>query len=117
MNTRELGRLGENLAKKFLTARSYKIIKENFWCRYGEVDLIAEEANDLVFIEVKLLKSVSFILPQEQVDRKKQEQIKRVTRYYLSRYPKTKNIRFDVVAINYQQGNSRIKIFKNAFYC
>lgn len=49
----EIGKLGENLATRYLSSVGYKILKRNFRDKYGEVDIIAECDNELVFIEVK----------------------------------------------------------------
>ena len=49
----ELGRFGEKVAAKYLESKGYDIIQKNFMCRQGEIDIIARDFNELVFIEVK----------------------------------------------------------------
>ncbi len=58
MNKRELGKLGEQLAVNFYLSKGYKIINKNWYCRYGEIDLITKPKSTNVsciyFVEVKL---------------------------------------------------------------
>ncbi|TDX51955.1 YraN family protein [Orenia marismortui] len=117
MNTRRIGRRGEKLARDFLVKKGYKIVEENFWCRYGEIDLIAKKEAYLVFIEVKLSNIASYFTPQEKVDYKKQLKLKKVASYYLSLHQIDSDFRFDVVAISAYRGKEEIELFKNAFYC
>ena len=116
MNTREVGKLGENIAKSFLKKEGYKIIEENFWCRYGEIDIIAKEEEYIVFIEVKLTTNNSFINPQEKVDYTKRKHLIKVARYYLSKHQKEFNFRFDVVAICNYKHNREVNLIRNAFF-
>ncbi|PRX26649.1 putative endonuclease [Orenia metallireducens] len=117
MDTRSLGRMGEELAKLFLEKEGYQIIEENFWCRYGEIDLIALQKDYLVFIEVKLSSNKSYMNPQEKVDYRKQKKLEQVARYYLSNKQVESDFRFDVVAISGDKRDREIELFKNAFYC
>jgi len=111
MDSRRKGKLGERLAKDFLIRRGYLILEENFWCRYGEIDLIAKDSTYLVFIEVKLVKNRAFVDAKEQVNYSKREHLKRVARYYLSYHQLDGDFRFDVVAIS----NGEIELIQNAF--
>lgn len=115
MNNRELGSYGERLAADFLKKRGYIILEHNFWCCYGEVDLIAKSNNFLVFIEVKLA-SHNFIAPQYKIDKHKQRKIKQVAQYYLALRDFDLDLRFDVVLINLQKNKPDIKLIKNAFW-
>jgi len=117
LDTRSLGRMGEELAKLFLEKEGYQIIEENFWCRYGEIDLIAKEEEYLVFVEVKLSNNKSYMSPQEKVDYRKQKKLEQVARYYLSNKQVESDFRFDVVAISGDKRDREIELFKNAFYC
>ncbi|MCK8816549.1 YraN family protein [Natroniella sulfidigena] len=117
MNTRKQGANGEKIAKKFLEKRDYRILEENFWTRYGEVDLIAQEGDYLVFVEVKSATTRSFASPLEKIDYKKRQHLIRVARYYLSLQQREVDFRFDVVAILSYQQEDKIKLIKNAFLC
>lgn len=113
LNKRQMGAAKEKLAGKLLTLHGYEILEHNYRCRSGEVDIIAREGGDLVFVEVKY-RSDDEALPQEAVDHNKQRHICRVARQYCYRNNYQGNCRFDVVAIRGQQ----YQIIRDAFeYC
>ena len=113
MNKRQLGSAKEKLAGKLLALNGYEILEYNYRCRVGEVDIIAREGGDLVFVEVKFRQDEN-ALPQEAVDGRKQRHICRAARDYCYRKHFEGNCRFDVVAIRGQQ----YQIIRNAFeYC
>ena len=60
-----LGGAGERLAAGWLEARGYRVLARNWRCVYGELDLIAEEADELVFVEVKTRRGVAHGVPEE----------------------------------------------------
>ena len=95
-----LGRTGERLAAEELTHRGYTIIERNFRCRHGEIDLIAEDANDLIFVEVKTRRGNAYGLPEEAVTPRKQQKIVQVATYYLDLHQcSERSWRIDVVAV------------------
>lgn len=110
LNKRQVGAAKEKLAGKLLTLHGYEILEYNYRCRMGEVDIIAREGGDIVFVEVKY-RSDEETLPQEAVDEWKQRHICRVARDYCYRKQYEGNCRFDVVAIRGQQ----YQIIRNAF--
>ena len=114
LNRREKGSVGENIAKYYLSNSGYRIIEQNYWTGAGEIDLIAVEKNSIVFIEVKLRKSIDYGYPSEAVDIKKQNRIKKAALIYISKLKiKGMDVRFDVVEIFYD--DKKYKIIKNAF--
>ena len=94
-----LGRWGEDLAAAYLQQHGMIILERNFRGKRGEVDIIARDGNDLVFVEVKTRSSCAFGTPQEAVDRRKQQQIIHLAEIYLQRHPSRLQPRFDVVAV------------------
>ena len=90
---------GEDIAAKFLRKKRYKLIAANYKCRFGEIDLIAENRRYLVFVEVKLRKSANFAGAAEFVDHRKQKRIRTTAELYLSNYPTDLQPRFDVIEI------------------
>ena len=95
-----LGQTGERLAAECLEQRGYRIIEHNYRCPYGEIDLIAEEGQDLVFIEVKTRRGTSYGLPEEAVNRRKQQKLVCSACHYLSLQPSSdRSWRIDVVAV------------------
>lgn len=116
MEKKELGKKGEETARRFLKSKGYRIIERNYVCKMGEIDLIAREKDTLVFIEVKTRRSTAFGPPQTAVDQRKQEQLSRAALYYL----KEKRLegvkaRFDVVAILLGPEGEEINLIRNAF--
>ncbi|MDP4119220.1 MAG: YraN family protein [Bacillota bacterium] len=90
---------GENFATKYLRRRGYKILCQNYRVNFGEIDIIAETKDTLVFVEVKQRKSVKFGLPREAVGSVKQSKICRTAEMYLVKNKTDKKIRFDVVEV------------------
>ena len=116
METKELGKKGEELALRFLKKRGYQIIEKNYTCQMGEMDIIAREKDTLVFIEVKTRTSTIFGPPQLAVNNAKQRQLSKVALYYLKE-KRLEDIkaRFDVVAILLGQEAEEIELIRDAF--
>ncbi|UCD84926.1 MAG: YraN family protein [Deltaproteobacteria bacterium] len=114
---KDFGKAGEELAAKYLRKRKYKIIKRNYSCPYGEIDIIALDGKSLVFIEVKTRSSTTFGPPQSAVDRKKQIQISKVATDFIKRKKITRmDMRFDVVSVQLLPGDEfRVELIRNAF--
>ena len=90
----ELGRIGEDIAAKYLVNSNYEIIERNFRCKQGEIDIIAKED------EVKTRSNVACGRPSEAVNQVKQKHIKKATKYYIY-LNKLENhyIRIDVIEV------------------
>ena len=83
MDRRELGQIGENTAADVLRAKGYRILKQNYRCRYGEIDIIAERYGDMSFVEVKTRQSLNYGRPCEAVTEEKRRHMKRAAQCYL----------------------------------
>ncbi len=84
MNRKQIeGKMGEKEAATYLEKQGYKIICMNFKCMRGEIDIIAEENDIVVFIEVKTRTSKEYGEAGEAVDHKKQKHIYDAARYFL----------------------------------
>ena len=112
-----LGARGEDLAVKYLKKKGYKVIERNYRCQRGEIDLVARQGDTLVFVEIKSRSSSGFGLPQEAVDRFKQDKLIEVARAYLAERRLTEDIsmRFDVVAVQLTATGPDIELIKDAF--
>ena len=85
MKRREFGTMGEDLAVEFLKKYGYQIVCRNFYCRFGEVDIIATDTGDqLIFLEVKTRRGNAFGPPETSVDWRKQRKIRHAAMYFLS---------------------------------
>ena len=111
-NTKIYGVTGEQEAKNYLVKKGYKIVKMNFSCKIGEIDIIAMDKDTLVFVEVKARNTAMFGLPREAVTAKKLYKIRRIAELYLQRYSTLdQKIRFDVIEIL----GDKITHIENAF--
>ena len=84
MDRRVLGQIGENTAADVLRAKGYRILRQNYRCRHGEIDIIAErKSGEISFVEVKTRQNFHFGRPCEAVTKEKKSHIRRVARCYL----------------------------------
>lgn len=96
----EIGKIGEDLAVKFLEKIGYKIIERNFECRQGEIDIISIDKEEIVFIEVKTRTNIKYGRPIDAVNTIKQKHLIRAVEYYLySKHLENKFIRIDVMEV------------------
>ncbi|MGS4345755.1 YraN family protein [Myroides odoratus] len=115
-NTRDLGKLGEELAVEFLQEKGYHIIARNWTYRKAEIDIIAEVDTFLVFIEVKTRSSTDFGQPQEFL---KSPQIRRLVAAadaFVRQSRRKEEVRFDIVAISIKKSVPDIEHIERAFY-
>lgn len=117
MKRRETGILGERLARDFLIGHGYHILETNYRSPYGEIDIIAQHKDHLVFIEVRTKKSREFGSPEESITQDKKEKIIATAWHYLQSRDKPPLLwRIDTVAVELNQRNKplRIEITENA---
>ncbi|GBD96573.1 MAG TPA: YraN family protein [Nitrospirae bacterium] len=110
-----LGQKGEELAVKYLRKKGYKIIKQNFKTRIGEIDIIANDGGTLVFVEVKTRESIAYGMPFEAVNSYKRRKIANVALLYLKKIKEVPPCRFDVVSLYYDHGKPEFNLIKDAF--
>lgn len=109
----EIGKLGEDLACKYLQDKGYKIIERNFEARQGEIDIIAKDPNELVFIEVKTRSNISYGKPAEAVNEIKQNHLIKTIEYYVySRHLEDEFIRIDIIEIYLLKNKYRVNHIK-----
>lgn len=96
-----LGDLGERLAKAYLLERGYLIIASNYRCAAGEIDLIAQDDADLVFVEVRTRRGDAFGTPEESVTAKKQQRLIAAAETYLQDHDlDAAHWRIDVIGVH-----------------
>ena len=107
------------MAAEYLRKKRYKLVAAGYRSRFGEIDLIVENKQYLVFVEVKLRKSGDFAAPREYVNRAKQDKIRVTASMYLSQNPTKLQPRFDVIEIFAPDGamtkNPEITHLEDAF--
>lgn len=113
LSKKKLGTIGEDISCKYLEKIGYKIIERNFTCRQGEIDIIAKDKEEFVFIEVKTRRNYLYGQAKEAVNEPKQKHILKSTKYYLYIH-KLDNafIRFDVIEIYYIKNKIKLKHIK-----
>ena len=108
------GKIGENIANKYLISLGMTIICSNYRTKFGEIDIIAKLENKIIFVEVKSRMSKDYGLACEAVDYKKASKITSVAKYYISTNNlKNYEIRFDVIEIYFIE--EKINHIENAF--
>ena len=117
MHSRDIGALGEKIAAEYLTSLGYMIRERNFRSREGEIDIIAEKDDFLVFIEVRTRTSNSYGTPEESVTAQKKERLIALAEAYREdREDLPSSWRIDVVAIELgpKRKVARLEIIENA---
>lgn len=94
-----MGRWGEALAADFLRQQGYEIVAAGWRCRFGELDLVAQDSIYLCFVEVKLRRSTAFGTAGEFVDVRKQQRLRTTAQLYLQQNPTGLQPRFDVIEV------------------
>lgn len=98
------GRLGENYIARFLEKKGYHIIKRNYHCRFGEIDIIAENDQYIAFVEVKTRKKDGLVAPFEAITPAKCQKIVLTAGQYITENTVTKQPRFDAAAVYTENG-------------
>ncbi|MGA7160121.1 MAG: YraN family protein [Bacteroidota bacterium] len=116
MSTKEIGNSGERNAVSFLQHQGFVILERNYRSNHGEIDVVAMDGDNLVFVEVKFRHGTRFGSPEEAVTPAKQGLIRRTAEGYVQE-KNLSNIpcRFDVVAITAEKGMKKFVHYKNAF--
>lgn len=116
VSKRAIGNEGERFAVAFLERQGLLILGRNYTFNHGEIDIVAKEGDELVFVEVKMRRSKRFGLPEDSVTPAKQNLIRRTAEGYIEeRNLRNVPCRFDVVAILVENGVRKFVHYKNAF--
>lgn len=113
---RKAGNIGEDAVCGFLVRHGYEIIKRNFTVRGGEIDIIAEKADIIAFVEVKTRTIGSMTSAEEAVDLRKQRLIITTAQAYLQNVAQPLQCRFDVATVETEGGKvKKLRYYVNAF--
>ncbi len=117
MDKKQTGKIGENLSKKYLLSKGYTYIQSNYHSKFGEVDLIFMDNQELVFVEIKARTSDKFGLPIESMSPKKRLKILKTALTFLdTATPKSFigwRIDFIGIKLNYSDNKAKIQHIKN----
>jgi len=109
----EFGKFGEDIAINYLQKQKYKVIERNFVCKQGEIDIIAKDNNEIVFVEVKTRTSIKYGNPIEAVNRNKIKHLYNSAQFYLYKNKlQNRFVRFDVIEIYIKNKKCYIKHHK-----
>jgi len=112
-----IGKLGEDIAVKYLEEHGYKILDRNYRKPWGEIDIVAQQSDELIFVEVKAQNQAFEWRPEENITFHKKHQLSRIVATYLktNKIPEDQNWRIDVLAIklNLNTENAQIEHIQN----
>jgi len=115
----QTGYCGEDFVAQYLSSQGYEIVRRNYHCIYGEIDIIAKDGNFIVFIEVKVRKKGSLVSPLESVSRSKKTKIIKSAVKYMTENGWDLQPRFDIFALEIENSGNfqapEFEHFKNAF--
>ncbi len=114
-----LGNAGEQIVADLLKSKKFQILAQNYRTKLGEIDLIAQKDELLVFVEVKTRKNEYFPI-SNVVTFSKQTKMSRTAKYFIVQnnvdiYSKV--CRFDVATVILNNGNFKVEYIENAFFC
>ena len=99
--TSEVGKWAECVAAHFLKSKGFRILARNFSTRFGEIDIIAQDKNYIVFAEVRFRGKGSLLLPEETITPKKQQCIKTTASIFMNKFDLADAfVRFDVICVS-----------------
>ena len=117
---KDIGSYTENIAATYLLSNGYSILDRNYRNKFGEVDIICQKDNLIIFVEIKSRYTNSFGSPLESVSCHKQNKIILLSKYYIL-YKKLSdfNIRYDVIEIylNHLNNTYEVNHLEDAFRC
>ena len=108
------GKKGEDLAAKYLAQLGYRVLQRNWYCRWGEIDLVAKEGGSIIFVEVKYRSAGWFGDPHQAVNAAKLRALRRsIQRYIYLHKLFDQAHRLDVICIRHEKGKFKLKHYKS----
>jgi putative endonuclease len=108
----ESGKEGEKRAAEFLQLKGWKIIAQNYRYKHGELDIIGIDKDVLVFVEVKFRKNNNFGFPEDFVNNRKMDMVRKTAINFMIKENWQNDIRFDIISIT---GEETPEHFEDAF--
>ena len=118
MNKPQLGLAGQNRAEAYLQAKGLTTLATNYNAAgKGEIDLIMQQGSYIVFVEVKLRRSLNYGQPREAVNWRKQQKIKKAAMFYIaSQKLNDTDFRFDCVEVYDSPAGLKVEHIEDAFW-
>jgi putative endonuclease len=116
-NQQKIGKLAEKAASAYLQQQGLRILTSNFQCYVGEIDLIMQDKNDIVFVEVRHRGYQDYGSGLESVNYYKMRKLIKTATYYLQKTELLYKVtsRFDIISMSGEITNPKIEWVKNAF--
>jgi putative endonuclease len=113
----QIGHAAESQACNYLQQRGLKIITRNYRSPYGELDLVMQDHDHMVFVEVRFRRHNQYGSGADSVNSRKQDKLIKTALYYLQQHPKQAKqpVRFDVISLSAADGETDIEWIKDAF--
>lgn len=116
----EIGKYGEDMVERFLMKEGFRTVRRNYHSRYGEIDIVAEKGEYILFVEVKTREEASPISPKGAVSRTKQKKIVLTAKDYIRKLRVNINYRYDIAEVVYSidengEFHAALNYIKNAF--
>lgn len=116
MNKALIGNYGELTALRYLRFHGYRIISANYRCKFGEIDIIAEDKKYICFVEVKTRSENNFFSPAEAVDFSKRNKLISSANLFMKNYDMKRQPRFDIIEVYFSDDEpSRLNHIEGAF--
>lgn len=114
----KIGQRAELKACLYLQKQGLKLIRQNYTCFHGEIDLIMRDKEDIVFIEVRCRSRIDYGRSAETITLAKQKKIIRAATHFLQKNEWLYKVcsRFDVIAIERKDNKWQLEWIKNAFW-
>ena len=111
-----LGKKGEDIAARYLSAKGYKILERNRRFGRDEIDIIAMDGETIVMVEVKTRSTEYFGRPEEAVTQRKQEFLIRAAEEYVIQNETDNELRFDIISVIIEKNKQTVRHIEDAFY-
>lgn len=116
VSTRKTGEMAERLAKEYLIKNGFKILEMNWYHGHLELDIVAQDGDELVIVEVKSRNGLRYEHPSEAVTNTKIKRIVEAADAYLIEKELEVDTRFDIITVVFFNDNFELEHFPDAFY-
>ncbi len=115
IHTRDIGMIAEDIVARHLKGLGYEIVDRNYYCKAGEIDLVALLSDEMVFVEVRSRQSEESLNPIFTISEKKIKSLKKAANMYLVKNSITKPFRFDFAIVT-MKPEPVVEIVENAIF-
>ncbi len=115
-SNRAVGDCAESIARQYIAEQGYIILDTNWYYKHLELDIVAQDKNQLVIVEVKSRNGIRYQHPSEAVTKKKIDRIIEATEAYILKNDLNLETRFDIITIIFTKSDFELEHFKDAFY-